>query len=80
MEQALCRFSPVPETGKNSYLDTQQISVQVNSAALRVFPPGVLKIDGKIDFIYISGGWAVNHNVYLIKIFNRIFLPQIIIQ
>lgn len=44
-------FSPVPETGKNSYLDTQQISVQVNSAALRVFPPGVLKIDGKKDFI-----------------------------
>lgn len=50
VELAVCRFSPVP-TGNNSYLDTQQIRVQVNSAALRVLPPGVLKSESKIEFI-----------------------------
>lgn len=61
MEQAVCRFSPVPETGKNSYLDTQQIRVQVNSAALRVFPPGVLeKMEKKILFRSTEAGRSTN--------------------
>ena len=43
MGSEMCIRDRYINTGVTTHLDTQQMRVQVSSAALRVFPPGVLK-------------------------------------